>query len=62
MVVLEKENCKREYKFWSYEKDQNNLVFNVVRYLKFFNDWINSDRTNIINSPANYLFNIKRNH
>ena len=38
--MLEKENCLREYKFWSYEKDQNNLVFNVVCYIKFFNIWI----------------------
>jgi len=41
MVVLEKENCLKEYKFWSYEKDQNSLVFNVVRYTKFFHIWMN---------------------
>ena len=40
MVVLEKENYLKEYKFWSYEKDQNSLVFNVVCDIKFFNVWI----------------------
>jgi len=37
MVVLEKENYLKEYKFWSYEKDQNCFVFNLVCDIKFFN-------------------------
>ncbi len=44
--MLEKENCLREYKFWSYEKDKNNLVFNVVRYIKFFDVWMNFSELN----------------
>ncbi len=62
MVVLEKENCLREYKYLSYEKDQNNLVFNVVCYIEFFNVWLNSIITNIINSPLTICLIIKRNH
>ena len=59
MVVLEKENCLREYKYLSYEKDQNYLVFNVVRYIKFFNVWIDSNRTEIINSPQTICLILK---
>jgi hypothetical protein len=59
MVVLEKENCLREYKYWSYEKDQNYLVFNVVRYIEFFNVWMNSCRTKIINSPLTICLILK---
>ena len=59
MVVLEKENCLREYKYWSYEKDQNYLVFNVVRYIEFFNIWMNSRRTKIINSPLTICLILK---
>jgi hypothetical protein len=58
MVMLEKENCLKEYKFWSYEKGQNNLVFDVVCYIKFFNVWIISNEINKINSPLKYLSNI----
>ena len=59
MVMLEKENCLKEYKFWSYEKDQNSLVFNVVRYLKFFNVWLNFIRTKITNSPLTICLILK---
>ena len=58
MVVLEKENCLKEYKFWSYEKGKINLVFNVVCYIKFFNVWVNSNEIIKINSPLKYLYNI----
>jgi len=58
MVMLEKENCLKEYKFWSYEKGKNSLVFNVVCYIKFFNVWIISNEINKINSPLKYLYNI----
>ena len=53
--MLEKENCLREYKFCCYEKGENNLVFNVVRYIKFFNVWLISNEINKINSPLEYL-------
>ena len=56
--MLEKENCLKEYKFWSYEKGKNNLVFNVVCYIKFFDVWVISKRINKINSPLKYLYNI----
>jgi len=46
MVVLEKESYLKEYKFWSYEKDQNSLVFNVVCDIKFFNVWIIKSKAN----------------
>ena len=59
MVVLENENCLREYKYLSYEKDQNYLVFNVVRYIKFFNVWMKSGRTKIINSPLTICLILK---
>ena len=59
MVMLEKENCLREYKFWSYEKDQDNLVFNVVCYIKFFNIWINANRAKITNSPLTICLILK---
>ena len=59
MVVLEKENCLREYKYLSYEKDQNSLVFNVVRYIKFFNVWLNFNRTKITNSPLTICLILK---
>ena len=49
--MLEKENYLKEYKFWSYEKGQNSLVFNVVCYIKFFNVWIKYSKTKLINSP-----------
>jgi len=58
MVMLEKENCLKEYKFWSYEKGKNNLVFNVVCYIKFFHVWLISNEINKINSPLKYLSNI----
>ena len=58
MVMLEKENCLKEYKFWSYEKGKNNLDFNVVCYIKFFNVWIISIEFYKINSPVKYLYNI----
>jgi len=58
MVMLEKENCLKEYKFWSYEKGKNNLVFNVVCNIKFFNVWLISNEINKINSPLKYLYNI----
>jgi len=57
--MLEEENCLKEYKYWSYEKDQNNLIFNVVRYIKFFNVWIDSNRTEIINSPQTICLILK---
>lgn len=41
----------KEYKFKSYEKDKNNLVFDVVRHFEFFNIWIKSDKANRLNSP-----------
>ena len=59
MVVLEKESYLKEYKFWSYEKDQNSLVFNVVCDIKFFNVWMNSGRTKIINSPLTICLILK---
>jgi len=59
MVVLEKENCLKEYKFWSYEKGKDNLVFIVVRYIEFFNVWMNSRRTKIINSPLTICLILK---
>jgi len=58
MVMLEKENCLKEYKFWCYEKGKNNLVFNVVCNIKFFNVWLISNEINKINSPLKYLYNI----
>jgi hypothetical protein len=59
MVVLEKENCFKKYKYWSYEKGQNSLVFNVVRYIEFFNFWLNFNRTKIINSPLTICLILK---
>lgn len=56
--MLEKENYLREYKYWSYEKDQNYPVFNVVCDIKFFDVWINSKKTINNQLPVNYLFNI----
>ena len=56
--MLEKENCLKEYKFWSYEKGKNNLVFNVVCYIKFFNVWVINKEVIKINSPLKYLYNI----
>ena len=41
-----KRKLLKEYKFWSYEKDQNCLVFNVVCDIKFFNVWINKVKQN----------------
>jgi hypothetical protein len=58
MVMLEKENCLKEYKFWSYEKGKINLVFNVVCYIKFFNIWVISKEVIKINSPLKYSYNI----
>ncbi len=58
MVMLEKENCLKEYKFWSYEKGKINLVFNVVCYIKFFNVWVIPNEIIKINSPLKYLYNI----
>ncbi len=58
MVMLEKENCLKEYKFWSYEKGKINLVFNVVCYIKFFNVWVINKEVIKINSPLKYLYNI----
>ncbi len=58
MVVLEKENCLKEYKFCSYEKSKDNLVFIVVRYIEFFNVWLISNKNKIIDSPIKKLSNI----
>ena len=62
MVVLEKENCLKEYKFWSYEKGKDNLVFIVVRYIEFFNVWMIFRETKMINSPLINCITLKRNH
>ena len=62
MVVLEKENCLREYKYWSYEKGKDNLVFIVVRYIEFFNIWLISNGIIKNELPVKNLSNIKRNH
>jgi len=58
MVMLEKENCLKEYKYYCYEKGKNSLVFNVVCYIKFFNIWLISNGIIKINSPQKYLYNI----
>jgi hypothetical protein len=42
MVKLEKEK-KLNLNFCCYEKDKDNSVFNVVRYIEFFNFRIISD-------------------
>ena len=44
MVKLEKGKKLQIINFHCYEKDKNNSVFNVVRYIEFFNFRIISDR------------------
>ena len=60
--MLEKENCLREYKYWSYEKGKDNLVFIVVRYIEFFNFWLISNGIIKNELPVKNMSNIKRNH
>jgi len=60
--MLEKENCLKEYKLWSYEKGKDNLVFIVVRYIEFFNVWLIFFKTKMINSPITNCITFKRNH
>jgi len=50
----------KEYKIWSYEKDKNNLVFDVVRYFEFFNIWMNSKKSNKFNSPLTIVKHLKK--